>query len=78
MRYHYDIVASICDENRRTDSHLVCGGFNTLVDAIDYINRNNVSEEDYYKYCNDDETVYIEVEKYDVDNSCIVEVITVD
>lgn len=78
MKYQYDVVASICNETRRTDSHLVCGGFNTLVDAIDYINRNNISEEDYYKYCNDDETAYIEIEKYDVKNSCIVEVITVD
>lgn len=53
MKYQYDVVASICKETRRTDSHLVCGGFNTLVDAIDYINRNNISEEDYYKYCKD-------------------------
>ena len=77
MKYHYDVVASICTETHRTNSHLVCGGFNTLVDAIDYINRNNVSEVDYYQYCNDDEMVYIEVEEHD-DNGCITDVITVD
>ena len=78
MKYQYDVVASICNETRRTDSHLVCGGFNSVEEAVDYINANNVSEVDYYKYCNNDETAYIEIEKYDVKNSCIVEVITVD
>jgi hypothetical protein len=78
MRYQYDVVASICNETCRTDSHLVCGGFNSVEEAVNYINANNVSETDYYQYCNDDETAYIEIEKYDVDNSCIVDVIIVD
>lgn len=77
MKYYYDIVASICNEVCRTNSHLVCGGFDTLVDAIDYINRNNVSEVDYYKYCTNNETAYIEVEKHS-DNGCIVDIIIVD
>lgn len=77
MKYYYDIVASICNEICRTDSHLVCGGFDTLVDAIDYINRNNVSEVDYYQYCNDNETAYIEIEEHS-DNGCITDIIIVD
>lgn len=75
--YYYDIVASICNETCRTDSHLVYGGFNSVEDAIEYINTNNISEEDYYKYCKDDETAYIEIEKH-YDNGCIADVITVD
>ena len=76
-KYYYDIVASICTEICRTDSHLVCGGFKTEEDAVDYINKYNVSEVDYYKYCKDDETAYIEIEVRD-NNSSIIEVITVD
>ena len=60
--YCYDIVASICNETYRTDSHLICGGFNTEEEAIDYINKHNISESDYYSYCKDDETAYIEIE----------------
>lgn len=75
-KYYYDVVASICSETCRTDSHLVCGGFKTE-EAMDYINKNNVSEEDYYKYCRENETAYIEIEVRD-NNSSIIEVITVD
>ena len=74
---YYDVVASICDETCRTDSHLVCGGFNTRNEAVDYINKNEISEVDYYKYCNDDETAYIEIEERD-ENGNITDVITVD
>lgn len=74
---YYDIVASICDECRRTDSHLICGGFKTEEEAMDYINKYNVSEEDYYKYCRDDETAYIEIERHNADGS-IGDIITVD
>ena len=48
---YYDIVASICNETSRTDSHLICGGFKSSEEAVDYINTHNISEEDYYKYC---------------------------
>ena len=78
MKYNYDVVASICDETCRTDSHLVCGGFNTKDEAVDYINKNEISEVDYYKYCNKDETAYIEIEERDDKTGAIVEVITVD
>ena len=76
--YYYDIVASICNEYKRTDSHLICGGFDTEEEAMDYINEHNISEEDYYKYCKDDETVYIEVEAHDALSGIICEVVTVD
>lgn len=74
---YYDIVASICDEYRRVDSHLVCGGFKTEKEAVDYININDVSEEDYDKYCRGDETAYIEIERHNADGS-IGDIITVD
>jgi hypothetical protein len=77
-KYYYDVVASICNETSRTDSHLVCGGFKTKNEAVDYINKNEVSEVDYYKYCNDDETAYIEIEERDSKTEAVVDVITVD
>lgn len=78
-KYHYyDLVASICTETYRTDSHLIFGGFKTGKEAMDYINKHNVSEEDYYKYCKDNETVYIEIEEHDSLSGAIVDVITVD
>lgn len=75
--YYYDVVASICDEFCRRDNHLICGGFKTEEEAMDYINKYNVSEQDYYQYCQDDETAYIEIEVRD-NNSSIVHIITVD
>jgi hypothetical protein len=76
--YYYDIVASICDEFRRTDSHLVCGGFKTEEEAINYINVNDVCEGNYYKYCHDNETAYIEIEKRSETDGSLVEIILVD
>lgn len=76
--YYYDIVASICTETCRTDSHLICGGFNTKEEAVEHINTHNISEEDYYKYCRDDETAYIEIEERNDSDGSIVNVITVD
>lgn len=76
--YYYDIVASIYNEFCRTDSHLICGGFNTAEEAVDYINANNISECDYYMYCRDDETAYIEIEVHDALGGNIVDVIIVD
>lgn len=75
--YSYDIVASICNENCRTDSHLVCGGFKTEEEAVEYINSHDISEVDYYRYCREDETAYIEIEEHNEDGS-IINVITVD
>lgn len=65
--YYYDAVASICDETRRTDSYLICGGFNTVEEAVDYIDTHDISEVDYYKYCKDDELD--DVDKADVWNN---------
>ena len=74
---YYDVVASICDEFCRIDSHLVCGGFDTEDEAMEYINKHNISEVDYYIYCHNDETAYIEIERHNDDGS-IMDVITVD
>lgn len=76
--FYYDVVASICTETCRTDSHLICGGFDTLEEAVEYINEHDISEEDYYKYCRDDETAYIEIERRNKINGTIYDVITVD
>lgn len=75
--YRFVVVASICSESLRTESYLVFDGFKTEEEAMDYINEHNVSEVDYYKYCRDDETAYIEIEMRDNDSN-IIEVITVD
>lgn len=76
-KYYYDVVASICNETCRNDSYLVFSGLKTEEEAMNYINKYNISEEDYYKYCRDGETAYIEIEVRD-NNSSIIEVITVD
>lgn len=75
---YYDLVASIYNETYRTDCYLICGGFNTREDAVDYINEHDISEIDYYKYCRDDETAYIEIEERDSLSGAICDVITVD
>lgn len=76
-KYYYDVVVSICTETCRTDSDLICGGFETEDDAMDYINTHDISESDYECRCRDDETAYIEIEEHDIDGS-LVSVITVD
>ena len=76
--YYYDIVASICSETCRTDSRLVCGGFDTEEKAWNYINDNDVSEEDYYWLCNEGETAYIEIERRNDADGTLCDVITVD
>ena len=68
---YYDVVASICTETERKDSHLICGGFNTEEEAMDYINVHNVSEVDYYRYCEDYEVVYIDIEDHDDEGGLI-------
>ena len=69
---YYDVVVSICTETDRVDSYLICGGFNTEEEAIDYINTHDVSESDYYRYCEDDEVVYVNIEEHDDDGSLIM------
>ena len=76
--YYYDVVASICTETCRTDSHLICGGFNTLEDAMNYIKTHNISEAYYECYCKDDETVYIEIEERDDLGGNIVNILTIN
>lgn len=76
--FYYDVVASICTETCRTDSHLIFGGFNTEEEALCYIDEHNISEADYYKYCRDDETVYIEIERRNDTDGTICDVVTVD
>lgn len=74
---YYDIVASIYDGYRRTDSRLTCGGFSTDEEAVSYINEHEVWEEDYYWLCRDGETAYIEIEEHNEDGS-VCNIITVD
>ena len=74
---YYDVVVSICSETCRTDSYLICGGFNTEEEAMNYIDTHGISEVDYYKYCKYDETAYIEIEEHEEDGS-ITNVITLD
>ena len=76
--YYYDVVVSICNETDRTDSHLICGGFDTVEEAIDYINEHNVSEVEYYWLCSEDETAYIEIETHDALSGTICDVVTID
>lgn len=74
--YYYDVVASICTETCRTDSHLICGGFNTLEEAMNYIETHSISSVYYECYCKDDETAYIEIEERDDLGGNIVDVFT--
>ena len=76
--YYYDVVASICNETRRTDSRLICGGFSTVEEALSYINEHDISEEDYYWICNEGELAYIEIETHDALSGAVCDVITVD
>lgn len=76
--YYYDVVASICSETCRTDSFLICGGFSTVEEAVNYIDEHDVSEEDYYWLCNEGETAYIEIETHDALSGSVCDVITVD
>ena len=76
-KHYYDVVASIYDETCRTDSRLICGGFNTVEEAINYINEHDVSEENYYWLCVEGETAYIEIERHNIDGS-ISEIVVAD
>ena len=79
---YYDVVVSIYEEigtnnccDKRIDSHLICGGFKTEDEAMDYINNNEINE---YKYCySDKEYPCIDIEEHNEDGS-LAGVITVD
>ena len=76
-KYYFDVVASICNEACRTDS-LICGGFSTEEEALDYIYEHDISEEDYYWLCNENEPAYIEIEVHDALSGRIHDIITID
>ena len=79
---YYDVVVSIYEKRGsnnccdvRIDSHLVCGGFKTEDEAMEYINKNEINE---YTYCYSDEKYpCIEIEEHNEDGT-ITNVITVD
>lgn len=78
MDMYYDVVVSIYESekcNTRTDSELICGGFETEDEAEEYIRNNEINE---YKYTYSDEDYpVIEIEEHNNDGS-ITSVITID
>ena len=80
---YYDVVVGIYEKigsnenccDKRIDSHLLRGGFNTEDEAMEYVNNYNGNE---YSYCySDEEYPCIEIEEHNEDGS-ITSVITVD
>lgn len=74
---YYDIITSIYDGYRRVDCRLICGGFSTDEEAVNYINEHDICEEDYDWLCREGEMAYIEIEEHNEDGN-IVNIITVD
>lgn len=79
---YYDVVCSIYEERGtnnccdiRIDSHLLCGGFKTEDDAMEYIDTHDCSK--YDNCCSKDEYPCIEIEEHNEDGN-ITSVITVD
>lgn len=76
---YYDVVCSIYEEygsnDIRVDSHLLCGGFKTENEAMEYINTHDCSE--YDKSCGKNKYSCIEIEEHNEDGS-VSRVITVD
>ena len=76
MNMYYDVVVSIYESekcNTRTDSELVCGGFETEEEAEEYIRNNEINE---YKYTYSDEDYpVIEIEEHN-DDGCLKSIIT--
>lgn len=77
---YYDVVCSVYEESEdgidyRVDSHLLCGGFETDDDAMEYINTHDCTEYDDVGKTN----LYtcIEIEEHD-ENGSVVSVVTVD
>lgn len=69
---YYDVVCSIYEDKDygvRIDSHLICGGFKTEDEAMEYINNNEINE---YKYCySDKEYPCIEIETHTDQGVCV-------
>lgn len=76
---YYDVICSIYEENEkkdiRIDSHLLCGGFKTEDEAIEYINIHDCSQYDHC--CSKNEYPSIEIELHKEDGT-VVEVVTID
>ena len=79
---YYDVVCSIYKERGtnnccdiRVDSHLLCGGFETEDEAMEYINTHDCSE--YDDCCSKGEYSCIEIEEHE-DNGTVASVVTVD
>lgn len=77
---YYDVVCSIYEEGEdgmdyRVDSHLLCGGFETEDEAMEYINTHDCTEYDDVGKTN--LYISIEIEAHHEDGS-IASVITVD
>ena len=77
---YYDVVCSVYEENEdgidyRVDSHLLCGGFKTEDEAVEYINTHDCTEYDDVGRT----SLYtcIEIETHNEDGS-VASVITVD
>ena len=75
---YYDVIVSIYEKigsNKRIDSHLLCGGFNTENGAMEYIDKYDWNE---YTHCySDNEYPIIEIEEHNEDGS-LLNVITID
>ena len=78
--YYYDVIVSVYEESEngmdyRVDSHLLCGGFETEDEAVEYINTHDCTEYDDVGKTN----LYtcIEIEEHDK-NGKLIGVITVD
>ena len=76
MNMYYDVVVSIYESekcNTRTDSELICGGFETEEEAEEYVRNNEINE---YKYTYSDEDYpVIEIEEHN-DDGCLKSIIT--
>ncbi len=62
--YYYDVVANFYKKSRKTNTRFIRGGFSTLDEAVVYIIMHDVLEEDYRKYCENNESVHSYIVKY--------------
>lgn len=77
--FYYDLICSIYEENERQDiridSHLICGGFKTEAEAIDYYDNNDCSK--FNNKALEGQYPSIELETHGKNGDCIG-VITID
>ena len=79
---YYDVVVGIYEKigsnknccNERIDSHLLCGGFNTEDEAMEYIDKYDCNE---YTHYSDNKSHSIEIEEHNEYGSLLT-VITID